>query len=232
MPENDNNQDISPTPTPTPTPTPPTPTPVTPTPAAPNAPTEAVPLNTETEHMIPKSRFDEVNKNYKAAAAELKKLQRTQEAAATAELEEQGQWKTLAEQGAARTAELEAQVLTQQSQLAGEQRNSLTMVIAAKMGFDPTDENVMVAVSSVDISESDASDKIQQALEALMKARPYLVQGTKPPGLAAFNPSGQPQPPQEETDADRRKRLFGGGDSGFFAKTESGGVVWPKGKPD
>ena len=152
----------------------------------------------------------------RSAQVELKKLQTAQDAAATAELAAQGEWKTLAEQNAARTAELEAQLLTQQNQLADEQRSRKTMGIAAKMGFDPTDANVMAAVSSVDISEADADAKIQQALEALKEARPYLVQGTKPPNLAAFNPGGEPTPPQKETNDARRRRIQGGGKSRFF----------------
>lgn len=171
-------------------------------------------------------------KELRAAEAQLKQFQTAQEAAATAELEAQGKWETLAEQNATRATELEAQLLTQQNQLADEQRSRKTMGIAAKMGFDPTDANVMAAVSSVDISEADADAKIQQALEELKEARPYLVQGTKTPNLAAFNPGGQPQLPRKETDAERRLRLSGGGSGNFLGDTDSGGVVWPKGKPD
>jgi hypothetical protein len=51
-----------------------------------------------TEHMIPKTRFDEVNQAKLAAEAKLKEFQDAQAAAEQARLTEQGQFKTIAEQ--------------------------------------------------------------------------------------------------------------------------------------
>ena len=61
--------------------------------------TPAAAQNTETpaEHMIPKSRFDELNKELKAIKAQLETEAKAKEAAEAQRLKEQGEWKSLAE---------------------------------------------------------------------------------------------------------------------------------------
>lgn len=66
--------------------------------------------NTEAQqpsHMIPKARFDEVNNLAKSLKAELEALRTSKQADEEKRLAEQQEWKTLAEQRAARLAELE-----------------------------------------------------------------------------------------------------------------------------
>ena len=58
------------------------------------------------QHMIPKSRFDEVNNLAKSLKAELEQLRASQQQAQEQRLAEQNEWKTLAEQRAAEIAEL------------------------------------------------------------------------------------------------------------------------------
>lgn len=61
-----------------------------------------------TEHMIPKSRFDEVNERAQKAEAALVKLQTDSQAAEKARLEKQGEWQQIAENEKKRATDLEA----------------------------------------------------------------------------------------------------------------------------
>jgi hypothetical protein len=198
------------------------------------------PAGTPPEPAAPKT-FDEsyvrelraeAAKNRKAARDLEKQLQQFQaekDAAAAKELEAQGEWQKLAEQESARRAELEKQIEAQAAQLANEQRSRTATGIAASLGaIDPTDPNFIAAVANVDVSAIDATAQIQQALEALKEARPYLFQGQRQSNLASFNPAHGPQPEPKETDAQRRERIYGGG-RGIFdpdkAPNLGGGVV-------
>jgi hypothetical protein len=181
-----------------------------------------------------KSLRDEAAKHRKelrTAQKQLKDLQTAQEAAEAAELEAQGQWKELAEQNAAKTAQLEAQLAEQEKRLNAERRSVLAVSIATQLGaIDPTDANFTSAVSEIDISREGAQEQISQALTALKEARPYLF-GTAKPNLAPFNPAtGEPEP-ATETAAQRRQRIYGGGPSRVFdpkyAKKMGGGVIFP-----
>jgi hypothetical protein len=166
----------------------------------------------------------------------LAELEAAQEAAAAQEMEAQGEWKKLAEQNADKASELEKQLAQQQQQLANERRNRMAISEATRLGVaDPTDANVIAAVSGIDPGGEDAEAEIRKALEALKESRPYLFQANRPGGLASFNPSGQSQQQAGETDEQKRARLFGGSRQFFdpeAAARSGGGVVWPKGKPD
>jgi ribonucleoside-triphosphate reductase len=69
--------------------------------------TSATTKNTDSEHMIPKSRFDEVNERARKAEEALAKIQRESESAEQARLLKQGEYQQLAEKAGARAAELE-----------------------------------------------------------------------------------------------------------------------------
>lgn len=176
-------------------------------------------------------------KELRATQAQLAEFQKTQEAAEAKKLEEQGEWQKLAEQEVARRAELEQELAAREQMLNDEKRARLAISAATTLGaIDPSDANFEAAVSGIDISEPDAQAKIEQALEALKASRPYLFQGHRP-SLASFNPSGQEQVAQGETDAERRARLYGGGLRIFDtrrAEESGGGAVIVKGptKPE
>lgn len=67
--------------------------------------TPAAAQNSE-QHMIPKSRFDEVNQRAKEAEARLAELQANAEKAKQAQMEEQQQYRELYEQAQAKLAEM------------------------------------------------------------------------------------------------------------------------------
>lgn len=76
------------------------------------ASTAAVPNTTETpaEHMIPKSRFDEVNEKLRKLEADAAKQAKAQQEADEKRLSEQQQWQQLADQRKAKVEELTPKV--------------------------------------------------------------------------------------------------------------------------
>jgi len=99
----------------------------------------AKPQNTAREHMIPQSRFNEVNETRKALEARLAKLEQEQKQADEQRLKEQEQWKELAEQRAAQLADLEpykAQV--------DEMRAALDATVKARIERLPEDQRTLV----------------------------------------------------------------------------------------
>lgn len=212
--------------------TPPTapaePTPTTPPEASPPAP------KTFDESYVKGLRAEAAKnrKELKAAEVKLRELEEAKTATETAELEAQGQWKTLAEQNAAKTADLESQLAEREAALQAERRNTLAVSVATQLGaIDPTDANVQTAVVAIDIAVDGAEAQIRQALEALKASRPYLF-GTGKPNLAPFNPATGPTEPAAETATQRRQRIYGGGPSRVFdpksAEERGGGVLYPK----
>lgn len=175
-------------------------------------------------------------KELRAAQKRLEEIEAAQEAAKTAELEQQGKWQELAEQKASEAKELEAQLERQRQELANERRANIALSVATRLGaIDPGDANFAAAVSAIDVNAEDATEQITRSLEALKEARPYLF-GKRVGNLASFNPTGQVPPPPGETDNERRRRLWGGGSHPMFdteaAEVAGGGVIWPKGEPD
>ena len=67
---------------------------------------------TKDEHMIPKSRFDEVSKAYKDLQAKLEQVEKERQEQLEAQLKEQGRYKELAEQRAQEIAELKPKAET------------------------------------------------------------------------------------------------------------------------
>lgn len=206
-------------------------------------PTEPTPQSDDGQKTFDETYVKELRaeaaKNRKAlrdAQAQLDEIRQAQEADETQRLAQQGEYKKLAEQEAAKRAALEKQLADQERALAGERRDRLAISVATTLGaIDPTDANFTAAVAGIDPNEDGAQDAIRQALETLKERRPYLF-GQHRQGLAPFNPSGQDQGPPRETDAQRRMRLYSGGGQSIFdasgATEHGGGVIWPKGKPD
>lgn len=193
--------------------------PIEPTPTEPTEPTEPKTFDATYVSEL-RSEAAKHRKELRATKVELQKLQTAQEAAATAELEAQGQWKTLAEQNAAKTAQLEAQLAEGEKALNAERRNTLTVSIATRLGaINPSDANFQTAVGAIDIAaDNNAEMQITQALEALKVSLPYLF-GTGRPNLAPFNPSGQPQTDTPLTFQQQRQKYQDKNKSKFFDVT-------------
>jgi len=102
-------------------------------------PAAAENTGTQQQHMIPKSRFDEVNTEYKRLKAAMEQQSAEQKAAADKRLAEQNEWKTLAEQHAARIAELEPL-----AQAAKSAQEALAATVQARIERLPEDVRDMV----------------------------------------------------------------------------------------
>lgn len=120
-------------------------------------------------------------------------------------------------------ADLEAE---RQARAQAEQRQReqliRTQVIAAaaRAGFnDPDDAFRMLDVSALEADESGKIDGLDNALQALVKSKPYLVKSSGT--ISPTNPGGGTQ---AITDEQLRKELFGKRRSPMF---EGGGVVYP-----
>jgi len=93
---------------------------------------------------------------------------------------------------------------------------------AAALGFhDPQDAYRLIDASKLKLTDAGEVEGANEALEAMSKAKPWLVQQT--PRLSATNPAGG-SPTGGETDAQRRARLTGKG--GAFSFGEKGGAVY------
>jgi len=108
-----------------------------------------------------------------------------------------------------------AELQRQNARLAQEQVETLIKVAviteATKRKFiDPGDSYRMIDLSTLTVEEGDVKG-VEEALEALAKEKPYLLQAQSK--MAPTNPGrGQET---GETDAERRARLFGRGESPF-----------------
>lgn len=154
---------------------------------------------------------------YKAAADELAKIKESQ-------LSE-------TEKLTKRLAELE-QAKTQAEATAKETLiRSAVVSEAAKLRFnDPEDAYRLADLSAVAIGESGKVEGALEAVKALAESRKYLIQNNNP-ALSTFNPAGAGGQAQE-TDAQKRARIYGGGGNYFDAgraAEQGGGVIIPKG---
>lgn len=111
---------------------------------------------------------------------------------------------------------------------AAEQRARQTLVraevtaAASRMQFrDPADVLKMIDASALEIGDDGAIKGLDEQLQALAKAKPYLLATS----IGGFSPTmpGHGQA-QGESDDQRRARLFGGGESVIG---RNGGIIWP-----
>lgn len=142
-------------------------------------PTPAAAVNTETPtaHMIPKTRFDEVNKELRQLKAQFDKAAKDREAAEAAALAEQGKYKELydAEKQRAEKAMAEMQTL---------QLQALRRDVAAKVGLPPQLATRLMGETAEDI-EADA--------KALLESLPRPTAPDLNGGAGAGSRGGQPQ---------------------------------------
>lgn len=117
--------------------------------------------------------------------------------------------------------EAERQARTQAEQRQREQLvRTQVIAAAARQGFtDPDDAIRMLDTSGLEADESGKIDGLDNALQQLAKAKPYLL---KP--MAMISPTNPAGGPQRTTDDQLRKELFGAKPSTLFG---GGGVYWP-----
>ena len=213
--------DTDPTPT-APTPeVPPTPQPA---PTAPAAPEKTFTQKELDQHI--KDRLQREKEKYqdydtfKAAADELAKIKESQLS------ETEKLTKRLAE---LETAKQQAETRARETLI-----RSAVISEAAKLNFnDPEDAYRLIDVAGLQLSDTGKVEGAAEAVKGLAESRKYLIKSTNP-ALASFNPAGGGNAPQE-TDAQKRARIYGGGGNFFDpsrATEMGGGVFWPKGKPE
>lgn len=102
---------------------------------------------------------------------------------------------------------------------------SAVVAEASKLGFvDPGDAYRLVDLAKIKITDGGEVQGAAEALGEIAQAKPYLL-GRGGSGVGATNPArGGAQ--QGETDADRRERLFGRGQS-VLGRATGGGVYRP-----
>lgn len=120
-------------------------------------------------------------------------------------------------------ADLEAERKARQE--ADDRRQALalrTQVItaAARLGFnDPEDAIRMLDQSTLEVDDAGSIDGLDDALGALVKAKPYLIKSTTGT-ISPTNPAGGPQ---RTTQDQLRQEMFGPKNTRLF---EGGGVFW------
>lgn len=137
------------------------------------------------------------------------------------------------DKAAERTKTLEAQLAqaeADKARLAQERQDALVRsAIVAKATaarfLDPDDAARFIDMAAIQIKENGAIEGIEPQLEALGKAKPYLLQQT--PRLSPTNP-GAGSGTGGETDEQRRARLWGRGDTPI-GKGPGGGMFTPGG---
>lgn len=96
------------------------------------------------EHMIPKSRFDEVNNKYKEAMSKLEERERVDREAAEKRLEESQRYKELSDQRAQQIVELQSK-----ADKADQQESALQAVLDARVQEIPEDMRDVVPEGDV-----------------------------------------------------------------------------------
>jgi hypothetical protein len=104
--------------------------------------------------------------------------------------------------------------------------------IAGELGaVDPHDANFMIATQAIDPDGDGVEKDIRKTLESLKAAKPYLF-GQRSSALESFNPADPAGKGTQETDAERRARLYSRGGSVFspdVIEKTGGGVLFSPG---
>lgn len=127
----------------------------------------------------------------------------------------------------------EAEAKAQQAELNARSRSFSAAVIAAaaRLNFnDPSDAVALLKIDAFEFDENGQPVGVDEKVKELAAERKYLIK-SKGGSLEPFEPAQQGGPVRE-TDAQKRARLYGGGDFWNNPGGQGGGVVWPKGPPD
>lgn len=137
--------------------------------------------------MIPKSRFDEVNKRLKELEATLSKTAKEREAADRAQLEEQKRFQELYESERKRAADLEARANTLAEERRQEKMHGSIRQAAQAVGFtDPEDAVRFMTPDALQVDDAGNVANARAVVESIAKNKPYLLGGSKPtPGVQA-----------------------------------------------
>lgn len=160
------------------------------------APAAAENTGAPAEHMIPKARFDEVNKRLRELEAAAASAEKTREAAERKRMEEQQEFRELYETERQRAADMESQVTAlRETQRQATIHANLRQAAQAAGFADPEDAVHFIAADQLQADESGAVANAKQMIEALAKSKPYLLATAQPaPGV-------QPGPKQAGTGA-------------------------------
>lgn len=153
-----------------------------------------------TENMIPKSRFDEVNERAKKAEAELEARKRAEKEAEEKRLADQQQYKELAEKREAELKDLQAKAEADKKAAEEQAKKAKyeadVIAEAAKLNFHDPKEAIALLGEVEDVAK---------AVKELAEAKPHLINKKVPPRL----PFSRQTETAEETDEQKRKRLIG-----------------------
>lgn len=130
------------------------------------------------EHMIPKSRFDEVNQKYKALKAEADKTAAAQAKADEERLKAQAEWKQLAEQREAELADLKAKVEAQAAAMLSERKRSAVIALAGEFN-DPNDLLALIDLDAIDTDDDGKPVGVKGLVEKIAADKPYLLKSAK-----------------------------------------------------
>jgi len=107
---------------------------------------------------------------------------------------------------------------------------SAVVAEASKMGFqDPMDAYELLDVAKLEVTEEGGVEGVKEALTELGEAKPYLIAQQEQRGPTSILPTKLPKGGKsaEETDAERRRRMFGVGETPI-GKAQGGGMLMPE----
>lgn len=165
---------------------------------------EATETVTEEETTVDvKAMQEALKKANHEAAANRKKLQAFEEAERKRKEAEMSEL----EKAQAQIEELQKQTLKAEESARMRAIQAEVIGVSATLEFaDPKDALAMIDMTKVETTEEGEIKGVKEQLETLAKSKPYLLKSKQTTNFSATNPSGAKQ---GETDAERRKRLFG-----------------------
>ena len=169
--------------------------------------TESQPL----EGLSPEALQSELKRVRREAAAYRTKLRQSEDAKAAEERAKLGDAERLEKEvGDLKKSLEEAQAKAQKYLL----DNAITTA-AQKAGFrDPSDALRFVEPGTLEVQEDGTIEGLDRAIQAVVKAKPYLLRDKPAPSVGTTNPQGAPAKP---TDAQFRQELFGGSQGSFWS---------------
>lgn len=159
------------------------------------------------------------------AEGKLTQDEEARRAAAAAELSELEREKARADAAEARAKAIEDERKAEKAE------NALAAkVIRAATEAKAVDPGTVAMLARPGLELEATDEEVAQAVATLLKEKPFLVKPAPSAGSPAAN-GGGPAPGQQETDAQKRARIYGGDSSGLFdprrATEAGGGVIMP-----
>lgn len=164
-------------------------------PATPESPTpEPTPAEApKPENMVPQSRFNEVNRNYRKLQKELDEIKANQQEREQAELAEKEEWKTLYENTQQELSSLRETVTIREREAQQERAYTGLVLAAANKGYaTPEDVRNFISLEAVQFDDEGLPVNIDNLVESLAIDKPYLLGGG---GSGPTGQSGTPKDP-------------------------------------